>query len=134
MNHELLDDAVEGGSLVAKTFLTRGQSPKILSRPRDRLSVETNDDPAEMLITMRDVKIDLEERSARALTFGYGRSRRTFEVIVGPFAASTEWAKNRNPAVSMSSKEMTIFCKEAMMKDVNEVGIQLTSGCKKGLR
>jgi hypothetical protein len=59
LDHELLDDAVEGRALVTEALLASGQSPEVLGRLGHRLAVETHDNAAERLIAMRDVEVDL---------------------------------------------------------------------------
>ena len=59
LNHELLDDAVEGRPLVAKALLAGGESAEVLGRLRDGLAVKAHDDAAQGLVTMGDVEVDL---------------------------------------------------------------------------
>ena len=59
LDHELLDDSVEGRSLVTEALLSCAQCTEVLGRPGNGLPVETNDDSAQFLIPMRDIKIDL---------------------------------------------------------------------------
>ena len=59
LNHELGDDAVEAGPFVAEALLARGQSPEVLNRLGDCLSIETNDNATSGLITNGDVEENL---------------------------------------------------------------------------
>lgn len=59
MDHELLDDTVEGGALIAKPFLARGKSTEILSSLGHCLAIEADYDSSYRLITVRDIKEDL---------------------------------------------------------------------------
>ncbi len=59
LNHKLLDDSVESRALVSKTLLASGKSTKVLRGLGDSLSVQSNNNPAERFIPMRDVKVNL---------------------------------------------------------------------------
>lgn len=59
MNHKVLDDTVEGRALVPEALLAGSQSAEVLGRLGGRLAVETNDDTAEALVTVLNVKVDL---------------------------------------------------------------------------
>ena len=59
LNHELLDNAVEGRSLVAKTLLASSKGTEVLSGLGYGLAVETDGDAAEFLIAVGDIEIDL---------------------------------------------------------------------------
>ena len=61
LDHELLDDPVESGSLVTEAFFPCAQSTEVLSGLGDRLPVETNHNSAQFLISMCDIEIDLKE-------------------------------------------------------------------------
>lgn len=59
LDHKLLDDSVESRALVSKTLLASGKSTKVLRGLGDSLSVQSNNNPAERFIPMRDVKVNL---------------------------------------------------------------------------
>ena len=59
LNHELLDDSVEGGSLVTEALLARAQSTEVLGGLGNCLPIETYDDSAQFLIPVRDIEKDL---------------------------------------------------------------------------
>lgn len=59
LNHELLDDAVEGRALVAEALLAGSKGTEVLSGLGNGLAVETNRDAAELLIAVGDVEVDL---------------------------------------------------------------------------
>jgi hypothetical protein len=73
LNHELLDDTVECRPLISKAFLAGGKSTEVLSRLRDGLAIETQDDSAQRLVALGDVKVNLVSNLG---AFGCGRSRR----------------------------------------------------------
>lgn len=59
LDHELLDDTVEGRALVAEALLASGESPEVLGSLGNRLAIETHDDAANLLVAMLDVEVDL---------------------------------------------------------------------------
>lgn len=59
LDHEVLDDTVEGGTLVAETLLASGQGAEVLSGLGGGLAIQANDDAAQGLIAVLDVKVDL---------------------------------------------------------------------------
>jgi hypothetical protein len=59
LDHEVLDDTVEGGSLVAKALLASCQSAEVLSRFWDGLAIETDDYATHLFPAMFDVEVDL---------------------------------------------------------------------------
>ena len=59
LNHELLNDPVESRSLVAEPFLAGTQLPEVLGSLRNCLSIKTNNDTTELLITVSDVEVNL---------------------------------------------------------------------------
>ena len=59
LDHELLDDSVEGRSLVTEALLACAQSTEILGGLGNCLPIETYDDSAQFLIPVRDIEIDL---------------------------------------------------------------------------
>jgi hypothetical protein len=59
LDHELLDNAVEGGSLVAEALLAGSKGTEVLSGLGDGLAVETDGDAAELFIAVGDVEVDL---------------------------------------------------------------------------
>ena len=59
LDHELLDDAVEGRSLVAEALLAGGEGAEVLGRLGDGLAVEAHDDAAKRLVAVGDVEVDL---------------------------------------------------------------------------
>lgn len=59
LDHEVLDDTVEGRTLITVALLTSSQSPEVLGGYRSCLSIETNDNTAHRLITVVDIEIDL---------------------------------------------------------------------------
>ena len=59
LDHELLDDPVEGRSLVTKTLFACAQSTEVLGGLRDCLPIETYNDSAQFLIPVCDIEIDL---------------------------------------------------------------------------
>lgn len=59
LDHELLDDTVEGRVLVAVTLLASSKGTEVLDGLGDGLAVETDDDTAQILVAMLDVEKDL---------------------------------------------------------------------------
>lgn len=59
LNHKVLDDTMEGRSLISKALLSSGQGPEVLSSLGDSLAVETKDDAAERFLAVLNVKVDL---------------------------------------------------------------------------
>ena len=59
LDHELLNDAVEGGALVAEALLAGSKGTEVLSSLGNGLAVETDSDAAELLIAVGDVEVDL---------------------------------------------------------------------------
>lgn len=59
LDHKVLDDTVEGRSLVAEALLAGGESAEVLSSLRDSLAIETKGDTAEVLIAVLNVEVDL---------------------------------------------------------------------------
>jgi hypothetical protein len=59
LDHELLDDTVEGGALVAEALLAGGQSAEVLGRLGDGLAVQAHDNAPDGLIAVLDVEVDL---------------------------------------------------------------------------
>lgn len=59
MDHEVLDDAVEGRSLVSEALLPSSEGTEVLSRLGNSLSIETKDNAAERFIAVLDVEVDL---------------------------------------------------------------------------
>ena len=59
LDHEVLDDAVEGRALVSKALLAGRESTEVLCRLGDRLAVETDDDFTEGFVTMLNLEVDL---------------------------------------------------------------------------
>lgn len=56
LDHEVLDHTVEGRALVAEALLASGEGAEILSRFGDSLAVESNDNAADGLVAVLDVK------------------------------------------------------------------------------
>lgn len=59
LDHELLDDAVEGRPLISETLLASGKSTEVLSRLGNGLAVETHDNAAQGLIAVGNVEVHL---------------------------------------------------------------------------
>lgn len=59
LDHELLDNTMEGGALIAKALLASSKSSEVLSGLGDSLSVEAQDDTAELLVALLNVEVDL---------------------------------------------------------------------------
>lgn len=59
LNHEVLDDAVEGRALVTEALLTGSKGTEVLSGLGNGLAVESHNDAAELLLAMLNVKVDL---------------------------------------------------------------------------
>lgn len=59
LDHELLDNTVEGRALVAEALLAGSESAEVLGSLGDSLSVQTHGDAAEGLIAVGDVEVDL---------------------------------------------------------------------------
>lgn len=58
LDHELLDDTVEGRTLIAEALLASGEGAEVLSGLGDSLAVETNDDAAQRFIALLNVEVD----------------------------------------------------------------------------
>ena len=59
LDHEVLDHTVEGRALIAKALLAGGEGAEVLSRLGNGLAIETNDNAADGLVAVLDVKVDL---------------------------------------------------------------------------
>ena len=59
LNHEVLDNTVEGRALVAEALLASSESAEVLGGLGHRLAVQPDDDASQWLIAMSDVKVDL---------------------------------------------------------------------------
>jgi hypothetical protein len=59
LNHELLDDTMEGRPLISEALLAGGQSAEVLGRLGHRLAVETHNNAAQGLIAVGDVEVHL---------------------------------------------------------------------------
>lgn len=59
LDHELLDNTVEGRALVAEALLASGKSSEVLSGLGDSLSIQTHDNSAQLLVAVLNVKVDL---------------------------------------------------------------------------
>ncbi len=59
LNHELLNDSMESRSLVSEALLASAESTEVLCGFWDGLAIETNDNSSQGLITVLDVKEDL---------------------------------------------------------------------------
>jgi hypothetical protein len=59
LDHEVLDNAVERGTFISKTFLAGGEGAEVLSGLGRSLAVEANYNAAHGLVAMCDVKVDL---------------------------------------------------------------------------
>ena len=59
LDHKVLDNAVEGRTLVSEALLSSGQSPEVLGSLGGRLAIETNDNATKLLITVGNVEVDL---------------------------------------------------------------------------
>ena len=59
LDHELLDDTVEGRALVTEALLASGESAEVLSGLGDGLAIEADDDAAEGLVALLNVEVDL---------------------------------------------------------------------------
>lgn len=59
LDHEVLDNAVEGRSLVAEALLASGESAEVLSGLGNRLAVKAHGNTTKVLITVLEVEVDL---------------------------------------------------------------------------
>lgn len=59
LNHEALDNTVEGRVLVSVALLSSSQSAEVLDSLGDGLAVQSNDDSTHSFIAMSDVEVDL---------------------------------------------------------------------------
>jgi hypothetical protein len=59
LDHEILNDTVEGRTLVSKVFLARRQRSEVLNGLGHGLAVQTHHDAAHGLVAMADVEVDL---------------------------------------------------------------------------
>ena len=59
LDHELLDNAVEGGALVAEALLAGSEGAEVLSSLGDGLAVEAYYDAADVFVAMGDVEVNL---------------------------------------------------------------------------
>ena len=59
LDHELLDNTVEGRALITEALLAGGESAEVLGGLGDSLAIETNDDASEGLIAVLDIEVDL---------------------------------------------------------------------------
>jgi len=59
LNHKVLDDTVKGGAFVSKALLAGCQSAEVLRRLGNGFAIETDDNTAQLLIAMCDIKVDL---------------------------------------------------------------------------
>ena len=90
LDHKVLDDTVEGGTLVTKALLASSKSSEVLGRLMTRkhwpacevrmcsylgdgLAVETEDDASKLLITGSYIEVDLQVREQLTLRRGSGR-------------------------------------------------------------
>lgn len=132
LDHEVLDDTVEGGALVAKALLASGKSSEVLGRlmPRkhelcgwcskvevylgDSLAVETENNTAKLLVTVGHIEVDLA--GCKQLEGIAGQCHgSTLWVILGPFAASEDWAKKTKVKVRITKAEMMSLWMLAMV-------------------
>ena len=56
LGHEVIDDSVEGASLVAKAFLASAELPEVLGSLGDDIVIELEDDAASLAATNVDVE------------------------------------------------------------------------------
>merc|ERR1712014_217371 len=59
LNHEILDDAVEFGSLVTESFLARTERPEVFCSFGYLLAIEAHDDAARRFSSNRNIEIHL---------------------------------------------------------------------------
>lgn len=59
LDHELLDDTVEGRALITEALLASGKSAEVFSGLGDGLAIETHNDAAEGLVALLNVEVDL---------------------------------------------------------------------------
>lgn len=59
LNHELLDDTMEGRALVTIAMGTLGELKEVLGGPGDILSEKTDDDASNILVALLHIKVDL---------------------------------------------------------------------------
>lgn len=59
LDHEVLDDSVEGRSFITKALLASGKSSEVLSGLGDSAAVEAKDNAAELLIAVLNVEVHL---------------------------------------------------------------------------
>ena len=72
LDHEILDDAVEGRALVAKAHRARAELLEVFRRARDVVAVEAHDDVAGRGASHGDVEEDLVGDVARVSRGGAG--------------------------------------------------------------
>jgi UDP-N-acetylglucosamine enolpyruvyl transferase len=58
LNHKVLDDTMEAGTLITITLFTGSQELKVLSSLGYSLTVQAHDNTAKILITLLDIKVD----------------------------------------------------------------------------
>lgn len=59
LDHELLDNAVESGALVAEALFAGSKGTEVLSSLGNGLAVETDCDATEFLIAVGDIEVNL---------------------------------------------------------------------------
>lgn len=69
LDHEVLDDTVEGRVLVSKSLLTRAESSEVLGRLWCR-RIQSHDNPAQLFIALLDIEVDLVSDLGAFVSFG----------------------------------------------------------------
>jgi len=59
LDHELLDDTVEGRPFIAESLLSSREGAEVLGGLGDGLAIEANDDAANGLVALRNVEVHL---------------------------------------------------------------------------
>jgi|SRR5690242_11783256 len=59
LDHEVLDNTMEGRALIAEALLAGSEGTEVLSGLGDGLAVEANGDTAEFFIAVGDIEVDL---------------------------------------------------------------------------
>lgn len=59
LDHEVLDDTVEAGTLITETLFASCQSSEVLGCQRSGLAVEAHDDASQGLVAVANIEVDL---------------------------------------------------------------------------
>lgn len=101
LDHELLDNAVESGALVAEALLASSKSTEVLSSLGDRLAVEADCDTAELLIAVGDVEVDLVTLACSTIAVYWG----SFVANTIHYNCQLTYASTTKPTVSQQQQQ-----------------------------